>query len=142
MKRDINRFLDAQNNWYDIALKEIKNGRKENHWIWFIFPQLRFLGQSFYSDIYGIEDLEEAKRYVNNSTLLNRYIECCNALLSLEELDINLIMGGIDAMKLRSSLTLFYIADENNRELYASLINKYYSGVYDKLTLDYLDYQL
>ena len=138
MKKDVNRFLDAQQNWYDVALREIKAGRKENHWMWIIFPQLSCLGSSDYSRYYGIDDLDHALEFLANDTLKSRYIECCNALLDLKETNPQNIFGKLDSLKLRSSLTLFYLADEENRELYHKLIDKFYNGVFDKLTFNYL----
>lgn len=129
-------FIKAQNPIYQTVLEELKNGRKESHWIWFIFPQVKGLGHSFESDFFGIESLGEAKEYWNNDTLRERYLECCNALLSLEENNPAKVMGYTDSMKLRSSLTLFVEATDNL--VVKQTLDKFYNGVKDDLTLTIL----
>lgn len=136
-KYNLQRFLDAQKYNYDIALEELKNGEKQSHWIWFIFPQLKGLGQSYMSIYYGIENLEESIEYSKNETLWNRYIELCNVLLSLKDKSIFEILGYIDALKFCSSLTLFYKATNNN--LLLELLDKYYQGKMDKKTIKILE---
>lgn len=136
-KYNLQRFLDVQKYNYDIALEELKNGEKQSHWIWFIFPQLKGLGQSYMSIYYGIENLEEAIEYSKNETLWNRYIELCNVLLSLKDKSIFEILGYIDALKFCSSLTLFYKATNNN--LLLELLDKYYQGKMDKKTIKILE---
>ena len=93
------------------------------------------LGYSEMAIYYSIENIEEAKQYCLNETLYNRYRLCCTILLNAKEKDINLIMGYIDAMKLKSSLTLFYYADKDNNELYKQLIDKYFNSKFDELTI-------
>ena len=132
------RFLQAQKDMYGQAIKELRQGRKVSHWMWYIFPQLRFLGYSSMAKYYGIADEKEAKEYCANPVLYNRYIECCKALEALKETNPEKVMGDIDALKLRSSLTLFYMVDENNRDLYKKLIDKFYNGKWDEYTIDYL----
>ena len=136
-KYNLQRFLDVQKYNYDIALEELKNGEKQSHWIWFIFPQLKGLGQSYMSIYYGIENLEEAIEYSKNETLWNRYIELCNVLLSLKDKSIFEILGYIDALKFCSSLTLFYKATNNN--LLLELLDKYYQCKMDKKTIKILE---
>lgn len=137
-KYPIERFIEAQKKDYEQALKELRNGKKVGHWMWYIFPQLRSLGKSEYAQYYGIENAEEAKDYCDNSVLYDRYIECCNALESLQNKNIVYVLGEIDSKKLRSSLTLFYIVDEKNKALYKKLIDKFYDGKWDNLTIDQL----
>ncbi len=137
-KYNVERFITAQNVNYAQALQELKNGCKTSHWMWYVFPQLAALGQSSRAIFYGMEDEQEAKEYCANPLLYTRYIECCKALDSLQETNPEKIMGEIDAKKLRSSLTLFYVADEKNRVLYQRLINKFYQGEWDRLTLSHL----
>lgn len=127
-KYNLNRFIIAQEHFYKFAIYELENGKKRSHWIWFIFPQLKDLGFSSKSKFYGITCKEEAKEYINNSILGKRYIECCNILLNLNEENIIKIMGEIDAMKLKSSLTLFKEVDITNNKLYCDLLEKYFGG--------------
>ena len=103
----LDRFLEAQERMYPVALKEIQNGEKESHWMWYIFPQLRGLGRSQMAYSYGINGIEEAKAYLAHPVLSARLIEICEALLEHKGEDIEDILGDIDAMKLRSSMTLF-----------------------------------
>jgi uncharacterized protein (DUF1810 family) len=108
----LTRFLHAQDQYpYNQVLKELQNGRKTGHWIWYIFPQVKGLGMSYNSEYYGIDDLEEAQEYLSDPVLGSRLKECCTALLQNDHLDIRSMMGSdIDAMKLRSSMTLFALA--------------------------------
>ena len=108
----LDRFLEAQERMYEIALKEIKNGEKESHWMWYIFPQLRGLGKSQMAYAYGINGIEEAKAYLAHPVLSTRLIEISEALLDHKNEDIEDILGDIDAMKLRSSMTLFALICE------------------------------
>ncbi|MBO5224158.1 MAG: DUF1810 domain-containing protein [Clostridia bacterium] len=137
-KYNVERFINAQNGEFEKAFSELKNGKKQTHWIWYIFPQLRCLGRSPTAQYYGIENLEEAKAYCNNELLGGRYVQCCKVLEGLAQNNPVYIMGDIDALKLCSSLTLFYVADEKNRGLYKGLIDKFYGGKFDALTLDHL----
>ena len=132
-KYNIERFIDAQNEFYEIALKEIKNGKKETHWMWFIFPQLKYLGDSEMSLYYGISNKEEAILYLKNVILRNRLINISNELYKLND-NINNIMGPIDSLKLNSSMTLFkYI--EPDIEIFSNIIEKFYDGEEDQKTL-------
>lgn len=130
---DINRFLKAQEYDYELALKEIKNGRKVNHWMWYIFPQIRGLGESDTSIYYGIKDLEEASEYLNHEILGYRLKEITNELLKLETNDSNEIFGYIDSMKLKSCMTLFDIV--SNNDIFNKVLEKFYSGTKDELTI-------
>ncbi len=132
---DTSRFLQAHELFYETALKEIKNGRKRSHWIWYIFPQLKNLGQSRNSQYYGIENLADAKEYLADETLRSHLLEISQALLELENTDINYIMGGyIDDTKLLSSMTLFHLA-EPTCETFKKVIDKYFSGNLDVKTV-------
>ena len=132
-KYNLERFIDAQNEFYEIALKEIKNGKKETHWMWFIFPQLKYLGNSEMSLYYGISNKEEAILYLKNAILRNRLINISKELYKLND-NINNIMGPIDSLKLNSSMTLFkYI--EPDIEIFSNIIEKFYDGEEDQKTL-------
>ena len=130
---DLNRFIYAQDAKYNIILKELKNGKKETHWIWYIFPQFIGLGVSEISEYFAIKSLDEAREYLNNEVLGKRLRECCNILLGLEDKDIIEIFGEIDAMKVRSSMTLFDYIVPN--DIFGKVLDKYYMGERDNLTL-------
>lgn len=132
---NIERFLKAQENTFDGVIDELKKERKVSHWIWYIFPQIKGLGYSDMAVYYAIENIEEAREYCANKTLYDRYRMCCEILLNSKEKDINIIMGYLDAMKLKSSLTLFYYADKDNNKLYKQLIDKYFNSKLDELTI-------
>ena len=129
----LNRFLEAQEPMYATALKEMKNGEKESHWIWYIFPQLRGLGYSPNAYTYGINGLEEAKAYLEHPVLSARLIEISTALLSHKGESIEDIMGDIDALKLRSSMTLFALISEDN-SVFHQVLDCFYDGNMDELT--------
>ena len=130
------KFLDAQEGDYKIALAEIKSGRKTSHWIWYIFPQLKSLGRSANAQYYGIENLNEAKEYLQNEILRARLLEITQALLQLENNDIEYIMGSsIDKLKLQSSMTLFHLA-EPNCEIFIKVIDRYFDGQLDSKTVN------
>lgn len=130
----LNRFLEAQAPMYATALKEMKNGEKESHWIWYIFPQLRGLGYSPNAYTYGINGLEEAKAYLEHPVLSARLIEITEALLSHNGESIEDIMGDIDALKLRSSMTLFALISEDN-SVFHQVLDCFYNSEMDELTL-------
>lgn len=139
-RKDVKRFLEAQNavyNGYKQALDEIKNGRKIGHWIWFVFPQMKGLGQSGMSDFYGIEDWEEAEDYLLNYTLNDRIHEISNVLLQHKGIPVNNIFGGIDALKVRSSMTLFDALSPN--DVFAEVIAAFFDGERDEKTLNLLE---
>jgi uncharacterized protein (DUF1810 family) len=134
---DIERFLTAQENTYDVALSEIKNGKKESHWIWYIFPQLKGLGYSENSEFYGLDGIREAKEYLQNDILRERLIEISSALLELPNEDPIEIFGYTDAKKVMSCMTLFSEADPFE-EVFVEVLNKFYLGVRDNFTLSML----
>ena len=133
MENNLNRFLKAQEYDYEIALKEIQNGRKVSHWMWYIFPQIRGLGESSTSEYYEIKDLDEASEYLNHEILGYRLKEITNELLKLDTNDSISIFGYIDSMKLKSCMTLFDIVSDN--DIFSRVLDKYYNGEKDKLTL-------
>ena len=136
-KYDLNRFLKAQELMYPWALREIKSGRKRTHWMWFIFPQLKTLGQSSTALYYGIEDFDEAKQYLAHPVLGARLKEISEVLLSLEINDPYRVMGDIDGLKLCSSMTLFAeVAGYDS--VFGRVIDKYYNGDKDMNTIHIL----
>lgn len=137
MEYDVTRFLLAQQRDYLQALAEIKNGKKESHWIWYVFPQLKGLGKRAASEYYGIADLEEAKAYLAEPILRAHLLEICNALLALETNDPVAVMGRPDDKKLKSSMTLFDAATEE-MDVFQKVLEKYYQGRRDYQTLQML----
>lgn len=136
---DLDRFLEAQKSFYDIALAEIKNGYKQEHWIWFIFPQLRGLGFSPEAEYYGITGLDEAKAYLKHPILRKRLTECINAILALNTDCIDDFLPHPDNLKLCSSMTLFSQANPKEK-LFQEVLDRFYDGQYDEQTLEMLNY--
>ena len=136
----IDRFLKAQENTYDEALSEIRDGHKRSHWIWFIFPQIQGLGFSAISQEYAIKDLEEAREYLNNPLLKVRLLEISKALIDLPEFDPTKVMGYPDDLKLCSSMTLFHVADPEE-PVFKLVLDKYFDGKIDKNTIRILENQ-
>ena len=130
----MNRFIEAQENNYATALAEIRNGRKQSHWIWYVFPQIRGLGQSETSKYYAIRDLQEATEYLQHPVLGKRLIEISRALLELKEDNAHKIFGSPDDLKLRSSMTLFALVKDAD-PVFQQVLDKFFRGERDKNTL-------
>jgi len=132
---NLQRFVDAQNAGatYDRALDELLQGRKTSHWMWFVFPQIAGLGLSEMSRTYAIGSLEEARAYLQHSVLGPRLLECSDAVASSSAPSAERMLGGIDAQKLHSSMTLFMRADPS-QSLFARVLEKYFAGVPDSAT--------
>ena len=127
------RFIAAQSGVYDLALAELRDGRKRTHWMWFVLPQLRGLGHSMMADRYGIEDLGEARAYLHHPVLGQRLRECVAALLAhAGQRSAAEIMGVVDAIKLHSSLTLFEAA--GGGALFGRALDLFYAGERDRRT--------
>jgi uncharacterized protein (DUF1810 family) len=137
MAYDLQRFKDAQEWDYQTALTEIRSGRKLSHWIWYVFPQLQGLGRSSMCARYGIEGMGEAEAYLDDETLRARLVEISQALLELDTNDPVAVMGGIDALKLRSCMTLFSLTRNADR-VFQEVLDKYYGGEPDRRTLELL----
>ena len=131
---DVSRFVKAQERTHATAVQELRNGMKLTHWSWWEIPQIVGLGYSYTSQQYGIQDLGEAKAYLENETLRAHLLEICDALLSLESNNASMVMGSKDAMKLRSCMTLFSEADPECEE-FIKVLEKYYAGRKDRATL-------
>lgn len=136
----LDRFIQAQKGSYDTALKEIRDGHKKSHWIWYIFPQITGLGMSAISEKYAIKNIEEAKAYMADKTLRSHLVQASEALLGLECSDPSVVMGFPDDLKLRSCMTLFAIAAPECT-VFQSVLDKYYGGEMDKKTLEILQKQ-
>ena len=134
MAYDLDRFKKAQAEDYATALEEIKRGRKESHWIWYIFPQLKELGFSSTAKYYGIDGLDEAKAYMADAELRRNLLKITDALLRQPETDIHRVMGYPDDLKLRSSMTLFEAAAPDC-SVFGEVLDRFYSGERDDATL-------
>jgi uncharacterized protein (DUF1810 family) len=136
---DLHRFVAAQDEHgtYATAVAELRSGRKLSHWMWFVFPQIAGLGRSATSARYAISSLAEARAYLEHPVLGPRLIECARILSELQGRSAEEVFGGIDAIKLRSSMTLFARADPTN-PLFARVLDTYFSGVPDRATLELL----
>jgi len=131
---DLERFLDAQAGTYEQALAELRAGRKTSHWMWFVFPQVSGLGHSAIAKRYEIPDLAEATAYVQHDVLGPRLLECCRALLDLEDVTAEQVLGTVDALKLRSSMTLFAHADPSE-PVFRDVLDRFYGGREDERTV-------
>lgn len=129
----IKRFYYEHKLNYDTALREIKNGRKFSHWIWYVFPQLKVLGSSDKAIYYGMENAEEAKAYYDDPYLGEKFREICQTLLECKSSNPLEVMGYPDNLKLQSSMTLFYIATGD--ELFKKVLDKFYGGREDPQTV-------
>ena len=126
---DLERFVTAQDSagTYQRAVAELRNGRKTSHWMWFVFPQIAGLGRSGMAQAYAINDLAEAQAYLAHPVLGPRLVECADIVASITGLTAEHIFGGIDAIKLRSSMTLFAHADPD-QTIFQQVIDQYYDG--------------
>ena len=125
---DLQRFVEAQDSYsrYEDALEEIRNGRKRSHWIWFVFPQMKGLGHSYNADYYGISGCDEAQAYWDHPVLGARLRKITEALLHVEGKTAREILGGIDAMKVRSSMTLFLEVTGEN--IFRQVLDTFFDG--------------
>ncbi len=132
---NVERFIEIQNesNHYDIALQEIRKGRKTSHWIWYIFPQIKGLGHSWMSQKYSIGSLLEAKAYWENNILHDRLKEATEALLDHSGDYAERIFGSLDAMKVKSCMTLFDIVSPH--DIFEEVLETFYEGERCKATL-------
>ena len=131
----LQRFVEAQDGGgtYEGALAELRAGRKTTHWMWFVFPQRAGLGRSEMSRRYAIGSAQEARAYVEHPVLGPRLVESAEALLTHQGTTAAEILGGIDAVKLRSSMTLFHRADPDE-PLFRAVLERFFDGVADPLT--------
>ena len=132
---DLQRFVDAQDRGgtYERALAELRDGRKTSHWMWFVFPQIAGLGSSPMAQRYAIASLDEARAYLAHPVLGARLRESASALTGLATRSPEEVLGGIDAIKLRSSMTLFARAAPDE-PLFGEVLDKYFGGVADDTT--------
>lgn len=138
MNSNLTPFLEAQENIYIQALTEIKSGKKQSHWMWYIFPQIKGLGHSSTSQFYGINNIVEAKEYLIHPILGARLREISNVLHESDKSDAFEIFGSPDFMKLKSSMTLFAIATDEENNVFKKVLDKFFNSSYDRRTLELL----
>jgi uncharacterized protein (DUF1810 family) len=134
------RFVSAQDEGgtYERALAELRAGHKRSHWMWFVFPQLAGLGSSAMAHEYAISSLAEARAYLADGVLGGRLRECAGALVAHDTVSAEEVLGAVDALKLRSSMTLFALADPEE-PLFAALLDRFFGGIADERTLRALE---
>ena len=134
---DLERFIDAQDDIYDLALSELKEGEKQSHWMWFIFPQIDGLGYSSTAKFYAIKNLKEACAYLNHPILGTRLLECSKTVLNIDGLSVSAIFGIPDNAKFKSSMTLFAAVSDSN-SVFEQVLDKFFNGNKDNNTLQLL----
>lgn len=139
-QKNLSRFVEAHRQSYDSALQEIRAGRKQSHWMWYIFPQLRGLGHSQNADFYGVSGQAEAQMFLNHYILGEHLREITGAMLALEGRSAQEILGSIDALKFRSSMTLFDVVCPN--DVFRQALQKYYDDKPDERTLAMLGLEM
>lgn len=140
MHSDLSRYIDAQRTEYESALSELRNGKKWGHWMWFIFPQVRGLGNSEASQYYGVANIDEAKEYLNHPVLGRRLIDCTNAVMALSKSTIDQIFGAPDNLKFISSMSLFSCVP-GAPNVFQSALERLNKGNRDRLTVEILNKQ-
>lgn len=127
MEYDLNRFCEALDFAYELALGEMRAGRKRSHWIWYVFPQVKGLGRSYNARYYALDGVEEARQFLNDEELGGRLREITEVVLEHRGIDVEDLMNGeIDAVKLRSSMTLFDIVSPN--DIFAQVLEAFFDG--------------
>jgi uncharacterized protein (DUF1810 family) len=134
---DLQRFVDAQSQTYAQAVAELRAGHKRTHWMWFVFPQLAGLGRSGMAQRFAISGLAEAHSYVAHPVLGRRLVECARTLTALDTADPVEVFGPVDAMKLRSSMTLFAVAAPDE-PVFRQVLDHYFDGEPDEGTTSLL----
>ena len=135
---NLKRFIDAQEKDFPIALSEIMNGKKQSHWMWYIFPKIHGLGFSETSRFYAIKNIYETEEFLNHPVLGSRLIHICNELLNLRSNDADDIFGYPDYLKLHSSMTLFSSLTNSN-SVFKKVLDKFFNGKQDKKTLEIIE---
>ena len=134
---NLNRFVTAQEKLYATVIAELKNGNKQTHWMWFIFPQIDGLGTSTYAKLYAIKSIDEAKAYFNHPLLGARLLECSKILLTIKNKSANDILGFPDYVKLQSCITLFSLVFPLEKT-FTEVLAKYYQNEKDIRTVEIL----
>ena len=138
---NLERFVSRQKESYDIAYKELSQGMKQSHWMWWIFPQIIGLGMTSISQEYSIKSIEEARAFLEHPYLGKNIREICKVLLNIESNDANYVMGYPDDLKLCSSMTLFIEADPDEN-IFQKVLDKFFNGRKDNRTLEILKNQI
>ncbi|MCD0467787.1 DUF1810 domain-containing protein [Flavobacterium cupreum] len=138
LNNDLTRFLEAQNKLYLTALTELKRGKKETHWMWFIFPQIKGLGRSEMSRLYSIDNLQQSEEFLAHPVLGKHLIEVSRVLLDFKMKSAEAILGDLDARKLQSSMTLFSLTN-NTDPVFQEVLDAFFSGKFDLLTLSIIN---
>ena len=134
---NLGRFIEAQLATYEGAMLELTRGRKDSHWIWYIFPQIEGLGRSDTAKFYAIKSLEEGRAYLEHPILGPRLIKACEILLSLKDASMDKVMGYPNDLKLLSSMTLFEALSDSN-SIFTKIIELYFDDERDDASLDIL----
>ena len=137
-EHNLERFISAQQSAYQTALRELKDGKKQSHWMWYIFPQIQGLGFTEMSKKYSLKDLNEATEYLQHRTLGPRLILISTALLGMETNDAHQVFGSPDDLKLKSSMTLFSQVPGAS-PVFEQVLQKFYNGLKDHITLRILN---
>ena len=137
---DLNHFLEAQEPVIETALRELRAGSKQSHWMWFVFPQLKGLGRSSMAQQYGIASLEEAGAYLQHPVLGDRLRKCVEAVLAVHGPSLHQIFGSPDNLKFCSSMTLFALAD-GGEPIFQEALDRYCDGIMDPKTVELLGLQ-
>lgn len=138
---DLQRFASAQASTFDTALDELRAGRKQSHWMWFIFPQLRGLGRSSTAQFYGIASLDEARAYLAHPLLGARLRLATEAVLAVEDSSLAQIFGSPDDMKFQSSMTLFALASGSGASPFQQALDRWCGGKLDGNSVALLDHR-
>ncbi|TWB24611.1 uncharacterized protein (DUF1810 family) [Nitrospirillum amazonense] len=133
---DLQRFVDAQNPQLDTVIQELTTGHKRSHWMWHFFPQIAGLGQSATSQHYALASLDEARAYLEHTILGGRLRQLTGLVNELPGHDAQAVFGPVDALKFRSSMTLFHLAAGDCDSLFQDALDKYFGGQPDRRTLD------
>jgi uncharacterized protein (DUF1810 family) len=135
---DLDRFVRAQQGVHDVALDELRRGRKTSHWMWFVFPQLLGLGRSSTAQHYGVDGLAEARAYLAHPVLGPRLVTAAEVAAAAPARSVDALLGGVDAMKLRSSMTLFVRAAADPTP-FRAVLDRWFAGSEDPVTVRLLD---
>jgi uncharacterized protein (DUF1810 family) len=130
---DLSRFVTAQDPIYEDVVAELRSGHKTGHWMWFVFPQIAGLGYSGTASRYAVESLDEARSYLTDPVLGPRLVECARVVDELPGRSAHAVFGAVDALKLRSSMTLFCRADPSE-PVFQRVLDHYFGGVADAAT--------
>ena len=136
----MNKFIKAQEAVYGKVLSELRAGHKQTHWMWFIFPQIDGLGRSPTALHYAVKNIKEAQQYLNHPVLGARLMQCTEIMLDLDNTSALAVFGKIDAMKFKSSMTLFMLAADSD-SVFEKVLDKYFNGERDSKTLEILNYK-